>query len=395
MSITLYNEDCIERMKKLPDKSIDLFITDLPYASKKFGKCISCKWDTPIELDDMWTEYKRLRKSKHTPMFFFCNVKHGVDLINSNPKMYRRELCWIKSSATGFLNARRMELKKTEYIYIFYSKLPFYDLSSHKHKFIKHYPCRKGQEEDCIFGKVKQIDRKEYNPQLPTNLIEEKKVKKCRKKNKKYCKYDVDKNTYGGGKQGRIKISKDKKDHQTKYEPQLPTNIIEERVYDKDKIVKGNNTYSNFSYYNAGKTGYEPKLPTNVIDKTIDALYLEHPPSIGTTEEDIYDNITKRSNAKGFRNAQPSNYREAVYEPPLPNNVMRVKSVKKGYHPTEKPVTIIERILKYYSKPGWTVLDMCCGSGSTGKACKNMGRNFIGIELDKKIFDICKKRLDE
>tara|TARA_Y100000310_G_C20652230_1_gene800077 strand:- start:25 stop:141 length:117 start_codon:yes stop_codon:yes gene_type:complete len=38
---------------------------------------------------------------------------------------------------------------------------------------------------------------------------------------------------------------------------------------------------------------------------------------------------------------------------------------------------------------------MCCGSGSTGKACKNMERHFIGIELDKKIFDICKKRLDE
>ena len=105
MSITLYNDDCIERMKKLPDKSIDLFITDLPYASKKFGKCVSCKWDTPIELDEMWKQYKRLRKSKNTPMFFFCNVKHGVDLINSNPKMFRRELVWIKSSATGFLNA--------------------------------------------------------------------------------------------------------------------------------------------------------------------------------------------------------------------------------------------------------------------------------------------------
>ena len=254
MSITLYNDDCIERMKKLPDKSIDLFITDLPYASKKFGKCVSCKWDTPIELDDMWKQYKRLRKSKNTPMFFFCNVKHGVDLINSNPKMFRRELVWIKSSPTGFLNARRMELKKTEYIYVFYEKLPFYDISSHKHKFIKHYPCRKGQEEGCIYGKVKKIDAKGYDPQLPTNLIE--------------------------------------------------------------------------------------------------------------------------------------------YEPPLPNNVMRIKSVKKGLHPTQKPVSIIERILKYYSKPGWNVLDMCCGSGSTGVACKNMGRNFIGIELDKKIFDICKKRLD-
>ena len=75
--------------------------------------------------------------------------------------------------------------------------------------------------------------------------------------------------------------------------------------------------------------------------------------------------------------------------PALPHN-----SKEKVNHPTQKPIKLIERIISIVTNPNDVVLDYCCGSGSTGIACLNTGRNFIGIELDDKYFDIAKKRID-
>ena len=73
--------------------------------------------------------------------------------------------------------------------------------------------------------------------------------------------------------------------------------------------------------------------------------------------------------------------------------MLEIKSTR-GKHSTEKPVALMEWILKYYSKEGDVVLDPTMGSGSTGMACKNMNRKFIGIEMDKDIFDGAVKRLE-
>ena len=64
-------------------------------------------------------------------------------------------------------------------------------------------------------------------------------------------------------------------------------------------------------------------------------------------------------------------------------------------HPTQKPVALLEYLIKTYTNEGETVLDFTMGSGSTGVACKNTGRNFIGIELDETYFEIAKKRIEE
>ena len=63
-------------------------------------------------------------------------------------------------------------------------------------------------------------------------------------------------------------------------------------------------------------------------------------------------------------------------------------------HPTQKPVALLEELIKTFSNPKDVVLDNCMGSGSTGVACINTNRDFIGIELDKKYFDIAKERLN-
>lgn len=66
---------------------------------------------------------------------------------------------------------------------------------------------------------------------------------------------------------------------------------------------------------------------------------------------------------------------------------------ERGLHPTQKPVALMEYLIKTYTNEGETVLDFTMGSGTTGVACKNLNRDFIGIEMDKKYFDIARKRI--
>lgn len=77
------------------------------------------------------------------------------------------------------------------------------------------------------------------------------------------------------------------------------------------------------------------------------------------------------------------------------SNIFRYKKDSSGLHPTQKPVALLEDLIQTFSNPGDTVLDFTMGSGSTGVACMNTNRNFIGIELDKEYFEIAKKRIEE
>jgi len=280
----IFNNDCLEEMKSIDDKSIDLIFCDLPYGQT------SCKWDCCIDLDIFWKQVMRIKKI-NTPIIMTTTTKFGVSLINSAPKKcpFRYDLIWCKSAPCGFLSAKKMPMRKHEMIYVFYEKLPFYDLSSHKHKFIQTKPRKK----DNIYGMKAHAD----------------------------------------GTEG-------------KYEPSLPTSLIEE----------GNNI-----------------KPTDEGTITI---------SNNTT----YGNNIITSNPKERKNGEPR------YEPPLPNSLLQIKSTR-GKHSTEKPVALMEWVLKYYSKEGDTILDPTMGSGSTGVACKNMNRNFIGIEMDNDIFKVAEDRL--
>ena len=65
MTINISNGDCLTLMKDIPDKSVDLFICDLPYGET------NCKWDSKIDLEEFWKEFKRIRKSKKTASFLF------------------------------------------------------------------------------------------------------------------------------------------------------------------------------------------------------------------------------------------------------------------------------------------------------------------------------------
>jgi len=274
----LLHGDCLEEMKSLDDNSVDFIFCDLPYGQT------SCKWDCCIDLEKFWIEIMRIKKL-NTPIFMTTTTKFGVSLINSAPKKcpFRYDLVWVKSAPAGFLSAKKMPLRKHELVYVFYEKLPFYDLSSHKHKFLNSKNGMKGQDNLCYGSEVKQVQNKQYDPPLPVSVVKE----------------EVDK--------------------------------IDEK------------------YKNKGG---------------------------------LYSKISRNGLVKN----------EPHYEPPLPTTMLEIKSTR-GKHSTEKPVGLMEWLLKYYSKEGDVVLDPTMGSGSTGVACKNMNRNFIGIEMDDEIYEVACERV--
>lgn len=88
---------------------------------------------------------------------------------------------------------------------------------------------------------------------------------------------------------------------------------------------------------------------------------------------------------------------DKVYTQWYPKSILEISNAnqEKKVHPTQKPVALMEYLIKTYTKEGETVLDFCMGSGTTGVACKKLNRNFIGIEIDKFYFGVAKLRIKE
>ncbi len=116
----LYNGDCLEIMKNIPDKSIDMVLCDLPYGTTRN------KWDIIIPFEPLWKQYNRIIKDKGA-IVLFGNGLFSAELMTSNKKMWRYNLIWQKTQPTGFLNANKMPLRNHEDILVFYKQLPTYN----------------------------------------------------------------------------------------------------------------------------------------------------------------------------------------------------------------------------------------------------------------------------
>ena len=116
----LLQGDCLELMNKIPDKSIDMILCDLPYGTTKN------KWDSVLPFDKMWKQYDRTIKENGC-IALFADGMFMSDLMQSNKKLWRYNLVWDKELISGFLNANRMPLRSHEEICIFYKKLPTYN----------------------------------------------------------------------------------------------------------------------------------------------------------------------------------------------------------------------------------------------------------------------------
>ena len=356
----LFQGDCLDHMKSIDDNSVDLIFCDLPYGQT------SCKWDCKINLNDFWIQIMRIKKI-NTPIFFTTTTKFGVDLITSAPKKcpFRYDLVWVKSAPAGFLSAKKMPLRKHEMIYVFYEKLPLYDLSSHTHKFIKERDAK--QKNGDIYGgeEGKKLVEGKYDPPLPVSVVKEPEHKWIKGTTDIYGKAPTEDSKECGG-------------HQQRYDPPLPVSVLKEektqisKPHDKDLYgaMKGG------TIGNVHGTNYDPPLPLSVV------------------KEDVYDAKGRFKNGKLTkhpRHLQKGD--DPIYDPPLPNTLLEIKSTR-GKHSTEKPIELMKMILKYYSKEGDVVLDPTMGSGSTGVSCKEMNRNFIGIEKDPEIYEVAVNRIE-
>ena len=234
--IKLIHGDCLEEMKNIPDKSIDMILCDLPYGTTQN------KWDSVIPLEPLWEQYKRIIKDNGA-IVLFAQTPFDKVLGASNLKMLKYEWIWEKQQGTGFLNAKKMPLKKHENILVFYKKLPI------------------------------------YNPQMIGNEI---------------------------------------------------------RTIKRNKNGKTTDNYGKFTYDE--QSTYVGRYPTSILSFDRD---------------------------------------------------------KNKLHPTQKPVPLLEYLIKTYTNEGEIILDNTMGSGSTGVACINTNRKFIGIELEEKYFNIAKTRIEE
>ena len=112
--------DCLELMKEIPDGSVDMILTDLPYGITDYA------FDKRIPFEPMWEQFKRVTKL-NAAICLFSQMPFGAELIMSNRKMFRYEWIWEKSLGVGFLNAKKMPLRCHENILVFYQKLPTYN----------------------------------------------------------------------------------------------------------------------------------------------------------------------------------------------------------------------------------------------------------------------------
>lgn len=118
--IKLYKGDCLEVMKQIPDKSVDMILCDLPYGTT------DCKWDNVIPFEPLWKQYNRIIKDNGA-ICLFGNEPFSSRLRISNIKNYKYDWIWKRTFASNFLNLKKQPAKKIEFIHIFYKKQPVYN----------------------------------------------------------------------------------------------------------------------------------------------------------------------------------------------------------------------------------------------------------------------------
>lgn len=120
LKIKIVEGDCLDVMRTLPERSIDLVLCDPPYG------VTNCGWDKVLPLEPMWAEYRRLLKPFVAVVLTACQP-FTSRLVLSNLKWFRHELVWDKVKVTGFLSARRYPMRRHENILVFGPHLPHYD----------------------------------------------------------------------------------------------------------------------------------------------------------------------------------------------------------------------------------------------------------------------------
>lgn len=161
MKVKLYNGDCLEVMKTIPDKSIDAIITDPPYGTT------ACKWDSVIDFDLMWKQLNRIIKDNGA-IVLFGSQPFTSALIMSNVKNFKYEWVWLKNKGGNIFNVKINPMKQHENILIFgKGKTKFYPIKEQRtnsgKKRVKSSPIIGGTiKKNAVYGKTNKI-KQQYN----------------------------------------------------------------------------------------------------------------------------------------------------------------------------------------------------------------------------------------
>ena len=296
MSITidsnyqLWQGDCLELMKNIPDGSVDLVLTDPPYGTMK-GAALdgwekqTTEWDAAIDPIKIFEQISRILRPNGKAVLFSQEPYTSQLITSAIPSLpFAYRAMWYKNVHANALSAKSAMVSRYEDVCVF--------------------TCSKGGGEAFEYM-VAELEKSGLSVKDINKLIE----------------------TRGMAGHYFAKSSQFALPTKAKYE-KLQTTGFWQRPYDKLK----EKTMSVFNLWQGGKSK---------------------------------------------------------------SNVLEYKKDNDGYHPTQKPVALLEDLIQTYSNEGNTILDFTMGSGSTGVACVNTNRRFIGIELDEGYFEIAKKRIAE
>lgn len=161
----IYNEDCLEGMKRIPDKSIDMILADLPYGTT------NCKWDTIIPLEPLWEQYERIIKDNGA-VVLTASQPFSSTLVMSNPKLFRYEWVWDKKNPTNFAMAKKQPLKYHETILVFAKKQTEYYPIKWRGKPNHKQGLLKNDQQSEVYGKIKRTKDNLSGMKYPRSIIE-------------------------------------------------------------------------------------------------------------------------------------------------------------------------------------------------------------------------------
>ena len=442
--IQLFNKNCFDVFPTLEDKSINLFVLDLPYGQT------ACKWDSVIDLEQMWKHIKRIMKP-NAILVFFCTAKFGYTLIKSNEKWFKYDLIWKKSRKVGFLSANKQPLRQHELMYIFKKEQGTYHPQKTEGK---PYKCKQGQQTN-LYGieEKEKVTTENKGDRHPTSIIDHESMyifkdkqgtyNPQKTKGKAYNKTNTGNNNKDSSAYGIIDRSshlEGEGNRKINKGDRHPTSIIDhENIY----VFNGNNdenenliNYSKKVLKHIGKTKTTIKKEIPMADHFF--RYSKNNFSLPTKE--TYEELIELYNIDEMEEFISFNELEGVYNPQktkgkpyiikehnLKNNcvynqkkviktenkgdrhptsiineipeyegdsILVYKNPHKTIHRTQKPVELLEWLIKTYSNEGDTVMDFTMGSGTAGIGCINTKRKFIGVEMDEEIFKLAEDRIE-
>jgi|AntDeeMetageno51_2_1112566.scaffolds.fasta_scaffold01068_7 site-specific DNA-methyltransferase (adenine-specific) len=301
---TLYLGDCLERMKEIPDGSVDAIITDPPYGTMKGAQLdgwggVKTQWDTTIEIGEMLEQCNRVLRTNGA-LILFSQEPYTSELITEAhgnlPFSYR--MVWLKDHFANCLVVNKAPVNYTEDVCVFFKK---YDTLS-------QHPLREYASQ--VFRHIGKTKKELFNEMGHQGV----------------CHFMRENSTQFG--------------------------LCTEKTY--NEII---------ALYSIDKQSWFKSF---------------------ADMEEINRRFARRF-ARRFNLPTGKKYK---------SNVLQYRKDYGGLHPTQKPVALMEDLMRTYTNEGEAVLDFAMGSGTTGVACVNTGRKFIGIEMDEGYFDVACKRIE-